>query len=171
MKDIRILFIDHHEEILNGLELQLQDEPFHKIVTDNAKDALKIISVQDIHVVVCDLIVNDIDGLALLQLIKKQYPRIIRLAFNNGKNLSKIVQSINNTDIFRYIAKPLEKQTLVKTLQDSISQFFLNRDKAQLILQLSLVYLISFYYSYNRQGATNTSTLPEKRGTQIPGHA
>lgn len=137
MKDIRILFVDHHEEILTCLELQLQDEPFWKTFVNNAKEALQIISTQDIHVIVCDLMVNDIDGLTLLQLIKKQYPRIIRLAFSDEKNLVKIIQSINNTDIFRYIAKPLEKKALIKTLHDAATQFFLNRDKAQLIFQLS----------------------------------
>jgi diguanylate cyclase (GGDEF)-like protein len=137
MKDIRILFVDHHEDILTSLELQLQDAAFQKIFVHNAKDALNIISTQDIHVVVCDLMVNDIDGLALLQLIKKQYPHIIRLAFSEEKNLLKIIQSINNTNIFRYIAKPLKKDHLIKTLHDAAAQFFLNRDKAQLILQLS----------------------------------
>ena len=137
MKDTRILFIDHHEEILTSLELQLQDEAFLKIFADNAKDALEIISTQDVHVIVCDLMVNGIDGLALLQLIKKQYPHIIRLAFCNEKNLLQIIQSINNTDIFRYIAKPIEKETLIRTLNDAVTQFFLNRDKAQLIFQLS----------------------------------
>lgn len=137
MKDIRILFVDHHEDILTALELQLQDELFRKTFVQNAKDALAILSTQDVHVIVCDLMVDNIDGLTLLQLIKKQYPHIIRLAFCEEKNLINIIQSINNTDIFRYIKKPLDKESLIKTLNDAAALFFLNRDKAQLIFQLS----------------------------------
>ncbi|MBU1342185.1 MAG: diguanylate cyclase [Proteobacteria bacterium] len=137
MKDIRILFVDHHEEILTSLALQLQAESFLKTFVNSAKEALQIILTQDVHVIVCDLMINDMDGLALLQLIKKQYPHIIRLAFSDGKNILKIMRSINNTDIFRYIEKPIDKESLIKTLQDAVTQFFLNRDKAQLILQLS----------------------------------
>ena len=43
----------------------------------------------------------------------------------------------NNTDIFRYIEKPIDKETLIKTLHEAEAQFFLNRDKSKLILQLS----------------------------------
>jgi PleD family two-component response regulator len=81
--------------------------------------------------------IDNMDGLALLQLIRKQFPHIIRLAFCEEKNLVKIIHCINNTDIFRYIEKPVNSESLIKTLHDAVAQFFLNRDKSQLILQLS----------------------------------
>ncbi len=137
MSDIRILFVDHHEDILDRLELLLQEEPFRKTFVNNAKDALKILSTRDVHVIVCDLMIDNMDGLTLLQLIRKQFPHIIRLAFCEEKNLIKIIHCINNTDIFRYIEKPFDKESLIKTLHDAVAQFFLNRDKSQLILQLS----------------------------------
>lgn len=137
MNDTRILFVDHHEDILTRLELLLQEEPFQKTFVKNAKDALQVLSTQDVHVIVCDLMIDNMDGLTLLQLIRKQFPHIIRLAFCEEKNLIKIIHCINNTDIFRYIEKPINKESLIKTLHDAIAQFFLNRDKSQLILQLS----------------------------------
>ena len=137
MSDIRILFVDHHETILNRIELLLQEERFQKTFVNNARDALKILSSQDVHIIVCDLMIDNMDGLALLQLIRKQFPHIIRLAFCEEKNLIKIIHCINNTDIFRYIEKPINKESLIKTLNDAVAQFFLNRDKSQLILQLS----------------------------------
>ena len=87
--------------------------------------------------IVCDLMTDKMDGLALLQLIRKQFPHIIRLAFCEEKNLIKIIHCINNTDIFRYIEKPINRESWIKTLNDAVAQFFLNRDKSQLILQLS----------------------------------
>lgn len=137
MNDIRILFVDHHETILSQVELLLQEERFQKTFVNNARDALKILSSRDIHVIVCDLMIDNMDGLALLQLIRKQFPHIIRLAFCEEKNLVKIIHCINNTDIFRYIEKPINRDSLIKTLNDAVAQFFLNRDKSQLILQLS----------------------------------
>lgn len=137
MNETRILFVDHHEDTVGLLELLLQEESFQKIFAGSAKEALSILSTQDIHVVVCDLIIDNMDGIALLQLIRKQFPQIIRLAFCEEKNLIKIIHCINNTDIFRYIEKPINKASLIKTLHDAEAQFFLNRDKSQLILQLS----------------------------------
>lgn len=137
MNDIKILFVDQHEDILNRLELLLQEETFEKIFVNNAKDALHVLSTRDVHVIVCDLMIDNMDGLALLQLIRKQFPHIIRLAFCEEKNLIKIIHCINNTDIFRYIEKPINGESLIKTLRDAVAQFFLNRDKSQLILQLS----------------------------------
>jgi diguanylate cyclase (GGDEF)-like protein len=137
MNDIRILFVDHHETILSQVELLLQEERFQKTFVNNAKDALQILSSRDVHVIVCDLMIDNMDGLALLQLIRKQFPHIIRLAFCEEKNLIKIIHCINNTDIFRYIEKPINRESLIKTLKDAVAQFFLNRDKSQLILQLS----------------------------------
>nr|NJM02960.1 diguanylate cyclase [Desulfobacula sp.] len=137
MNDIRILFVDHHETILSRIERLLQEETFQKSFADNARDALKILSSRDVHIIVCDLMIDNMDGLALLQLIRKQFPHIIRLAFCEEKNLIKIIHCINNTDIFRYIEKPINREPLIKTLNDAVAQFFLNRDKSQLILQLS----------------------------------
>jgi len=137
MHDIRILFVDHHDAILSRLELLLQEETFQKTFVNNAKDALQVLSTQDVHVIVCDLMIDNMDGLALLQLIRKQFPHIIRLAFCEEKDLIKIIHCINNTDIFRYIEKPVNRESLIKTLHDAVAQFFLNRDKSQLILQLS----------------------------------
>ncbi len=137
MSNTRILFVDHHEDILNQLEPLLQEETFQKIFVNNAKEALQILSTKDVHIIVCDLMVDNMDGLTLLQLIRKQFPHIIRLAFCEEKNLIKIIHCINNTDIFRYIEKPIKKESLIKTLHDAEAQFFLNRDKSQLILQLS----------------------------------
>ena len=137
MNETRILFVDHHEEILSRLEMSLQEENFQKAFVNNAKDALLVLSSLDVHVIVCDLMIDNMDGITLLQLIRKQFPHIIRLAFCEEKNLIKIIHYINNTDIFRYIEKPIKKESLIKTLHDAMAQFFLNRDKAQLILQLS----------------------------------
>ncbi|MDA8136725.1 MAG: diguanylate cyclase [Desulfobacteraceae bacterium] len=137
MNDIRILFVDHHETILSRIEFLLQEERFQKAFVNNARDALQTLSTQDIHVIVCDLRIDNMDGLALLQLIRKQFPHIIRLAFCEEKNLIKIIHCINNTDIFRYIEKPINRESLIKTLNDAVAQYFLNRDKSQLILQLS----------------------------------
>lgn len=137
MNDTRILFVDHHEDILNRLELLLHEESFQKAFVNNAKDALRVLSSLDVHVIVCDLMIDNMDGITLLQLIRKQFPHIIRLAFCEEKNLIKIIHYINNTDIFRYIEKPIDKESLIKTLYDAEAQFFLNRDKSQLILQLS----------------------------------
>ncbi len=137
MKDLRVLFVDHHEKILNLLEQQLQGESFEKILVNNAKDALDIISTQNIHIIVCDMMINNIGGLAMLQLVKQQYPHIIRMMFCKKKDLVKIAESINNSDIFKYIAKPLQKEPLIKTLYNAAGQVLLNKDKAQLIFQLS----------------------------------
>jgi diguanylate cyclase (GGDEF)-like protein len=137
MNDIRILFVDHHETILSRIEFLLQEERFQKTFVNNARDALQTLSTQDVHVIVCDLRIDNMDGLALLQLIRKQFPHIIRLAFCEEKNLIKIIHCINNTDIFRYIEKPVNRESLIKTLNDAVAQYFLNRDKSQLILQLS----------------------------------
>src|SRR3989339_347115 len=137
MNETRILIVDHHEEILSRLEMLLQEENFQKAFVNNAKDALLVLSSLDVHVIVCDLMIDNMDGITLLQLIRKQFPHIIRLAFCEEKNLIKIIHYINNTDIFRYIEKPIKKESLIKTLHDAMAQFFLNRDKAQLILQLS----------------------------------
>ncbi len=45
MNDIRILFVGHHETILNQVELLLQEERFQKTFVNNARDALQILSI------------------------------------------------------------------------------------------------------------------------------
>ncbi|MCP4024627.1 MAG: GGDEF domain-containing response regulator [Desulfobacteraceae bacterium] len=136
-KDITILFVDHHEEIKDQLEDYLVNEPYQKLITNCAKDGLQILLQQPIQVVVSDLIIKDLDGMVLLQLIKKQYPQIVRLAFCSNEDQVEMAKRINNGDIFRYIPKPLKENDVKKTLLEAVDHYLLNRDKSQLIMALS----------------------------------
>jgi len=70
-------------------------------------------------------------------LIKTQFPQIVRLVFCDEDSQIRMAKNINCGDIFRYIVKPLESAVLKKSLLEAVQHYQLNRDKSQLIMELS----------------------------------
>ena len=61
-----VLFVDDEEAILHSLERDLIDEPYNKLFTISCKEALEILLREEVHVIVTDVRMPNIDGQELL---------------------------------------------------------------------------------------------------------
>lgn len=111
-----VLFVDDEENILRSLRRSLIDEPYVTIFANSGKRAIEMLRQEEVHVVVTDLHMPDIEGLALLEIIKEEYPRAIRLVFSGDAATDNLLEAINNGQIFRFITKPLKSSGELKTI-------------------------------------------------------
>jgi signal transduction histidine kinase/CheY-like chemotaxis protein/ligand-binding sensor domain-containing protein len=69
----RVLIVDDNQTNLTILRIQLEHWGVEPIVASSAADALKILSADnDIHLVITDMVMPDMDGVGLAQAIKKK---------------------------------------------------------------------------------------------------
>lgn len=79
MAEQTVLFVDDELEILEIVEDIFRNSAFKVICTDSGTSALDYSKKQRINLVVCDLILNDISGLEVLEHYKKHYPETFRI--------------------------------------------------------------------------------------------
>ncbi|MBU3107954.1 response regulator [Clostridium gasigenes] len=104
--DHSVLFVDDQNDLLVLINRILKDENYNKFFANSSKEALDIIEKESIDVIVTDMLMPDIGGLQLLEILKANYPNIVRVVLSGYSQVPFIVEAINKGDIFRYITKP-----------------------------------------------------------------
>jgi len=141
MKDISVLFVDDERSVLSSLERFLISEPYQKLFAQSAETALDIFTNQNVHVVVSDMKMPNMDGLTFLREIKEKYPDTIRIVLSGFSEIAQIIPCINTGEVFRYVTKPIDPKEFKAILYDAIELYLMKRDKQDLVKRLTKSYL------------------------------
>lgn len=122
---LRILFVDDQRveldgmsQLLNWAEMGLE---WAGGVTD-AETALKIVKNEQIDIVVTDVIMQHMDGLTLVRLLKRDFPKV-RSVCISGFDDFKFVGTAINTGASGYVLKPIlvnELKSVLERVADEI---------------------------------------------------
>ena len=72
MADITVLFVDDEVNVLSSLKRGLYKEDYRCMFAESAGEALKIMEEHKIAVIVTDMKMPGMDGLALLRILKEK---------------------------------------------------------------------------------------------------
>jgi DNA-binding NtrC family response regulator len=134
MEKRTVLFVDDEEKILNSLKRSLMDEPYETLFTQNGKEALEILQEQEVHVIVTDLCMPEMNGHQLLGSVKEEYPHIIRLVLSGNSESKDVLEAINNGEILRFITKPWKSSEGLKTIiRQAIEYYDLHTEREMLM--------------------------------------
>ena len=74
-----ILFVDDEQNVLRSLKRLLYDESWNLFFADSGPKGLEILNQENVDLVVSDVRMPGMDGVAFLKEVKKVYPHIIRI--------------------------------------------------------------------------------------------
>ncbi len=113
----RLLIVDDHQMLLDGIRALLQDVPNFQIVAEafNGLQALEQLSKHEVDIVLTDISMPDMNGIELTKNIKKDYPNIKVLALSMFSEQQTIREMVD-AGISGYILKNTGKQELVGAL-------------------------------------------------------
>jgi len=131
-----IVIVDDEEMVLTSLSAFLSLETDYQIKTFiSAKKALEFIKKNDVGLVVSDYLMPEMDGIAFLAKVKEIKPQVPRIVLTGYADKENAIKAINDVGLFQYIEKPwdnediliifrngLEKQKLVKRLEEKIKE-------------------------------------------------
>ncbi len=106
MEKRTVLFVDDEENILKSLKRGLLDEPYETLFAQGGKEALEILKQKEVHVLVTDMRMPEMSGLELLQIVKTEYPHIIRMVLSGYTQVTTLLTAINQGEIYKFITKP-----------------------------------------------------------------
>ncbi len=129
-----VLFVDDEEKLLTSLKRGLFDEPYETLFANSGKEALEILEQNQVHVIVTDMCMPEMDGLELLRTVKEEYPHIIRMVLSGYADTDTLLAAINQGEIFRFIAKPWKSNEELKTIiRQAIEYYDLHIEREMLM--------------------------------------
>jgi DNA-binding NtrC family response regulator len=99
-----VLIIDDEQGLADLISRILELEGFHLFKSYTAKDGLKTLMLEDVHVVISDVKLPDISGVELVKLIKEKKPYVEVINLTAHGTINDGVQAIKNGG-FDYITK------------------------------------------------------------------
>ena len=106
MEKPTILFVDDQEVTLAALKRAFLDEPYEKIFLHSGSEALEILEKQQVHVIVTDLGMPEMDGRQLLKIVKEKYPNTVRIVLSGQTDITTLLTAVNEGKVYKFIAKP-----------------------------------------------------------------
>ena len=129
----RILCVDDEPNILEAFKRGLRGK-FELDITTSGDKALELVtSGQNFGVVVSDMRMPGLDGIAFLQKIKEVSPLTVRIMLTGNADQATAVKAINEGCIFRFLSKPCSSEDMEKILNAAVSQYRLQTAERDLL--------------------------------------
>lgn len=100
-----LLFVDDEPHILTSLRAVFRRQ-YRVLSTTNPDEALRIVRQQRVDVIVSDQRMPQMLGAELLRRVKRASPGTMRILLTGYSDLSSIMSSINEGEVFRFVNKP-----------------------------------------------------------------
>lgn len=112
------LFVDDEERVVNALRALFRDSFEVETATGGAQ-ALALLKARRFHVLVSDQRMPEMPGVELLRQAKTIAPATVRILLTGYSDLAAIVGSVNDSEVFRFVAKPWNEEELRATLVEA----------------------------------------------------
>lgn len=122
MSNYKILFVDDEPNVTAALKRSLRREPYVVLRAESAEEAMKILADQAIDVVVSDEQMPGVSGSEFLSVVRRQYPRTIRMILTGQASLDAAIRAINDGGVYRFFTKPCSEVDLKITIRQALQQ-------------------------------------------------
>jgi two-component system, NtrC family, response regulator HupR/HoxA len=130
MDQNKVLFVDDEPSVLSSIRRAVAEEDYLSFFAGSASEALSIMEKNAFSVVVTDMRMPVMDGLALLKIVKEKYPKTVRVVLSGYTQLSQVLVTINQGEIFKFITKPWTSENeLLPTIKQSIDYYNLQIER------------------------------------------
>jgi FixJ family two-component response regulator len=120
----RVLIVDDDISVLAALKRGLRKEPYEKIYVDSGFAALEVLEEKEISILVTDMRMPKMTGLQLLKEVKEKYPKVVRIVLSGYTQIAQLIATINNGDIYRFIAKPWQLEAeFIPIIREAIEYY------------------------------------------------
>ncbi|HLJ92499.1 MAG TPA: diguanylate cyclase [Gemmataceae bacterium] len=130
-----LLVVDDEPYILATLSGFLRKE-FEVLTADSGEAAQRIFAQRPIDLILADQKMPRMSGVELLEWVREQFPKTVRLLMTGYADLDDAVEAINRGKVYRYLFKPWRADELVQILREAARTFQLERQNERLLEEL-----------------------------------
>ncbi|MBX7152746.1 response regulator [bacterium] len=115
-----ILIVDDEVEILKILKKTLEDD-YTIITASRAKEAL--LKLDSVQVILSDQRMPEMTGSEFLKKVRETHPDIVRIIMTGYSDMNALIESVNQGEIFRYMSKPWDMETLFSIVRTAVEKY------------------------------------------------
>ncbi|MGH9362882.1 MAG: HD domain-containing phosphohydrolase, partial [Thermoanaerobaculia bacterium] len=120
---VSVLCVDDEPNVLDGLSRQLRGAFAVTTAVGGAAGLGALKSRGPFAVVVSDLRMPGMDGVAFLKCVREAAPETVRVLLTGQADFASAVAAVNEGNIFRFLLKPCPGELLTKSLNDAAEQY------------------------------------------------
>ncbi len=118
-KGLNVLIVDDDESIRDMLSIVLNDENYNVITAEDGKNALLHLKKNQIHLVITDIKMPDMNGIELLNIIKKKKEKIPVIMITGHASTNDAIEAMK-IGAEQYITKPFNIDELKVVIEKAI---------------------------------------------------
>lgn len=112
----KILFVDDEKQILKALNRLFMDTDYEVFTADSGECALEILENEKIDLLVTDMRMPIMDGVALLEQVKSLYPHVLRIILSGYSEKNTILTALQKNLAKLYVMKPWDNNALLEVI-------------------------------------------------------
>lgn len=109
-----ILFVDDEQQILKSFRRVFAETAYTVLLASDGEAALQLLSENEVDLIITDIRMPDMDGIALLGLVKSKYPRVVRTVLSGYADEKLIFQAVSQNLAKIYLYKPWHNEQLLQ---------------------------------------------------------
>lgn len=121
MPEKKVLIVEDEEVIINLLTQVFSRAGYTVRSAQNAEDALKLLEIEEIHVMFFDLNLPEMNGIQLCKKVKKNIPISLIYAITGYASLFELAEC-REAGFEDYFKKPVNAKILIKTAEASFEK-------------------------------------------------
>ncbi|CAI0742080.1 MAG: two-component system response regulator GlrR [Serratia proteamaculans] len=119
-KPANLLLVDDDPSLLKLLGMRLTSEGFHVTTAESGQEALRLLGREKIDLVISDLRMDEMDGMALFVEIQKHQPGMPVIILTAHGSIPDAVAATQQ-GVFSFLTKPVDRDALYKAIDDALS--------------------------------------------------
>jgi two-component system, probable response regulator PhcQ len=115
-----VLVVDDEATTLRALSVLLARQGYDVRTAARAREALQILEREPVQVVISDENMPEMSGGEFLSIVRRRFPNTVRIVLSGCASFDSAVRSINEADVFRYLTKPYQSETLLAAVASAL---------------------------------------------------
>ncbi|MBW7983847.1 two-component system response regulator GlrR [Enterobacillus tribolii] len=120
-KPANLLLVDDDPSLLKLLGMRLTSEGFSVTTAESGQEALRVLGRDRIDLVISDLRMDEMDGLALFAEIQKRQPGLPVIILTAHGSIPDAVAATQQ-GVFGFLTKPVDRDALYKAIDEALAQ-------------------------------------------------
>jgi DNA-binding NtrC family response regulator len=115
-----ILIVDDERHTLDALSVILRREKHAVLTATSGKEALDHLQEQEVEIILSDVKMPEMDGLALLRRVKSEHPSVVVVMMSGHQDVGAAVEAMKE-GAFDYLIKPFGRDDVLRTVQKALT--------------------------------------------------
>ncbi len=128
----KILIVDDERNIIKTVSAILQDEDHIVYSAESGEEAMGFLRKNDVDLIILDVWLPDIDGVEILERVKKTSPEVAVLMISGHGSIDLAVKA-TKMGAFDFLEKPPSMERIITAVNNALEQLRLKRENIRLL--------------------------------------